>query len=119
MRWSLLKAPEKQTVRQLAKLHEVQQTNKRMCRAFLLINELRWLYLVPKDEAREHLDAWLAWASRSRLKPFVALARTLRKHKADLLAAIELELSNGRLRASTARSVCSRAAPTGSPQPMP
>ncbi|MCA1678978.1 MAG: ISL3 family transposase [Actinobacteria bacterium] len=97
VRWSLLKAPEKQTVRQLAKLHEVQQTNKRMYRAFLLFNELRWLYRVPKDEAREHLDAWLAWASRSRLKPFVTLARTLRKHKAGLLAAIELGLSNGRL----------------------
>jgi transposase len=76
VRWSLLKAPEKQTVRQLAKLHEVQQTNKRMYRAFLLFNELRWLYRVSKDEAREHLDAWLAWASRSRLKPFVTLART-------------------------------------------
>ena len=97
VRWSLLKAPEKQTVRQLAKLHEVQQTNKRMYRAFLLFNELRWLYRIPKDEAPEHLDAWLAWASRSRLKPFVTLARTLRKHKAGLLAAIELGLSNARL----------------------
>jgi transposase len=34
---------------------------------------------------------------RSRLKPFVTLARTLRRHKAGVLAAIELGLSNGRL----------------------
>ena len=49
--------------------------------------------------APECLDAWLAWASRSRLKPFVKLARTLRKHKQGVLAAIELGLSNGRLEA--------------------
>lgn len=36
-------------------------------------------------------------ASRSKLTPFVKLARTIRKHKAGVLAAIELELSNGRL----------------------
>jgi transposase len=68
-----------------------------MYRAFLLINELRWLYRIPTDEAPEHLDAWLAWASRSRLKPFVTLARTLQKHKAGVLAAVKLGLSNARL----------------------
>ena len=47
-----------------------------MYRAFLLYGELRYLYRLPKHEAAERLDAWLAWASRSRLKPFVKLART-------------------------------------------
>ena len=47
--------------------------------------------------APAHLDAWLAWASRSRLRPFVRLARTLREHREGILAAIELGLSNGRL----------------------
>lgn len=96
-RYSLLKRPENQTVSQLAKLHEVQQTNRRLYRAFLLLHELRWLYRVPRDEAPEHVEAWLAWASRSKLKPFVRLARTIRKHKAGVLAAIDLGLSNGRL----------------------
>ena len=44
-----------------------------------------------------HLDAWLAWATRSRLRPFVRLARTLREHRDGILAAIRLGLSNGRL----------------------
>ncbi len=47
--------------------------------------------------APAHLDAWLAWASRSRLAPFVRLARTIRRHRAGILAAIRLGLSNGRL----------------------
>ncbi|MGH8300201.1 MAG: transposase, partial [Steroidobacteraceae bacterium] len=58
-----------------------------------------YIYRLPKQEAPERLDAWLAWASRSRLRPFVKLARTIRKHKAGVRAAIELGLSNGRLEA--------------------
>jgi transposase len=93
-RYSLLKDTAKQTARQLLKLAEVVLTNKRMYRAFLLYGELRYIYKLPTEEAPERLEAWLAWASRSRLKPFIKLARTLRKHKAGVLAAIELNLSN-------------------------
>ena len=99
VRYSLLKDPAKQTAKQLLRLCEVQQTNKHMFRAALLYGELRYIYKVPKDQATERLDAWLAWASRSRLKPFVKLARTIRKHKAGVLAAVELGISNGRLEA--------------------
>jgi transposase len=98
-RYSLLKDTAKQTAGQLLKLAEVVLTNKRMYRAFLLYGELRYIYKLPKDEAKERLDAWLSWASRSRLKPFGKLARTIRKHKAGVLAAVELGLSNGRLEA--------------------
>ena len=97
-RWSLLKAPERQTLGQLATLGEVAQANQRLYRAFLLREELRLLYHLPDPAlAPAHLDAWLAWASRSRLKPFVRLARTLRAHRDGILAAIRLNLSNGRL----------------------
>ena len=49
-------------------------------RAFLLSGELRYIYRLPHPEPVERLEAWLAWASRSRLKPFVKLARTIRRH---------------------------------------
>jgi transposase len=97
-RWSLLKAPERQTVGQLATLYEVEQANRALYRAFLLREELRLLYHLPDPRlAPAHLDAWLAWASRSRLRPFIRLARTLRAHRDGILAAIRLGLSNGRL----------------------
>jgi transposase len=97
-RWSLLKAPEHQTIRQLATLAEVQRENRRLYRAFLLREQLRLLYHLPDPTlAPAHLDAWLAWAARSRLRPFVRLARTLRGHRDGILAAIRLGLSNGRL----------------------
>jgi transposase len=103
-RWSLLKSPEKQSIPQLALLGEVQQANKPMFRAFLLKEELRLLYhLEDPVLAPAHLDAWLAWASRSRLAPFVKLARTIRRHRDGILAAIRLGLSNGRLEGLNSR----------------
>jgi transposase len=103
-RWSLIKSPEKQTPGQLALLSEVQQANKPMFRAFLLKEELRLLYqLEDRSLARAHLDAWLAWASRSRLEAFIKLARTIRRHRAGILAAIRLGPSNGRLEGLNSR----------------
>jgi transposase len=103
-RWSLLKAPERQSIDQLALLAEVQQANRALYRGFLLKEELRLLYqLEDPTLAPAHLDAWLAWASRSRLRPFVRLARTIRSHRAGVLAAIRLGLTNGRLEGLNSR----------------
>jgi transposase len=98
VRWALLKAPENLTARQAAKLAEVQHANRRLYRAYLLKEELRALYHLDDPVlAAAHLAAWLAWASRSRLRPFVKLARTIRRYRAGVLAAIRLGLSNARL----------------------
>lgn len=97
-RWSLLKAPDKQTSDQLFTLAQVGHANKRLYRGFLLKEELRLLYhLDDPSLAEAHLDGWLSWASRSQLKPFVKLARTIRKHREGILAAVRLGISNGRL----------------------
>ncbi len=121
LRWSLLKAPERQTVRQLAALHEVSTANKRLYRAFLLKEELRLLYHLPdRSLAEAHLTAWLAWASRSKLRPFVKLARTLRARRDGILAAIHLGLSNGRMEGlnSKVRLLSHRSFGFHSPQPL-
>ena len=98
VRWALRKAPENLTDRQRIALAQVQQTNAQLFRAYLLKEQLRALYhLDDRTQAPAHLDAWLAWASRSKLKPFVRLARTLRRYRAGILAAIKLGLTNARL----------------------
>jgi transposase len=103
-RWSLLKAPAKQSIEQLALLGEVQHANRALYRAFLLKEELRLLYQLDDPRlAPAHLNSWLAWASRSRLLPFAKLARTIRRHRAGILAAIRLGLSNGRLEGLNSR----------------
>lgn len=98
VRWALRKAPENLTDRQRLALAEVQQTNKRLYRAYLLKEQLRALYhLDDPADAPAHLTAWLAWAARSRLRPFVRLARTLKARRDGILAAIRLGLTNSRL----------------------
>jgi len=97
-RWALLKAPENRTAKQDSALAEVQSANKRLFRAFLLKEQLRELYHhVSPAAAAAYLEDWLAWASRSKLKPFVRLARTIRKHREGVIAAVNLGMSNGRL----------------------
>jgi transposase len=120
-RWSLLKAPERQSAEQLARLAEVAVTNKRMYRAFLLKEELRLLYHLPDpSKAAEQLNAWLAWASRSKLKPFVKLARTIRQHRHGILAAVRLGLSNARLEGlnSKVRLISHRSYGFHGPEPL-
>ncbi|MGO9958333.1 MAG: transposase [Solirubrobacteraceae bacterium] len=57
---------------------------------------MRCIHRLPKQGSAERLDAWLAWASRSRLKPFIKFASAIRKRKGGVLAAIRLGISNGR-----------------------
>jgi transposase len=121
VRWALLKAPERLTARQHAKLAEVQHGNRRLYRAYLLKEELRALYhLDDPAAAAEHLGAWLTWASRSKLRPFVKLARTIRRYRDGILAAIRLGLSNARLEGlnSKARLISHRSFGFHGPNPL-
>lgn len=96
-RWALLKAPESQTAKDQMRLSQVAALNQRVYRAYLLKEELRALYTCSMEAAQSHLQAWLSWASRSKLAPFVRVAKTLRTYREGVLAAIRLGLSNGRL----------------------
>jgi transposase len=96
-RWALLKAPESLRPEERVRIAEVADLNWRVYRGYLLKEELRALYACGPRSAAAHLEQWLSWASRSKLKPFVKLARTLRSHRDGILAAIRLGVSNGRL----------------------
>lgn len=96
-RWLLLKDPDNLSFEENSRLSVLAKVNGRLYRAYLLKEALRDLYAQPVHRAAAYLDRWLAWASRSRLRPFVKLARTIRAHKAGILAAIVFGLSNGRL----------------------
>ena len=96
-RWALLRAPENLRAEEKVRLSEVAQLNARVYRAYLLKEELRAMYRCGPRAAETHLGSWLAWASRSKLAPFVKLGRTLREYRDGVLAAIRLRLSNGRM----------------------
>jgi transposase len=96
-RFALWKNPEHLTARQRLKLAQIKQTNEPLYRAYLLKEQLRAIYRVPTEHAPTLLDAWLAWARRSRLEPFVRLARTITDHRAAIQAAVQHGLSNARV----------------------
>lgn len=94
-RYALWKNPENLTTRQHAKLAWIAKTDPRLYRAYLLKEGLRLVFQLPPDEAPDALDQWTNWARRSRIASFVALQRTITRHRESILAAIEHGLSNG------------------------
>ena len=96
-RFALWKNPERLTERQQQKLARIKQVNEPLYRAYLLSQQLRPIYRVPYQQAIELLDAWLSWAQRCRLAPFVKLARTIRAQRPGIEAAIQNGLSNARV----------------------
>ena len=98
-RFALWKNPENLTGRQQLKLADIKATNEPLYRAYLLKEQLRAFYRVPVEYSKDMLDAWLSWARRSRLEPFVKLARTITEQRAGILAAIDHGLSNARVEA--------------------
>lgn len=95
-RYALLKNPWHLTPAEHDKLSTIQQTNKPLFRAYLLKESLAQAldYRQPW-RARRALEQWITWASRSRLKPFRRVARSIRRHLDGILAYIRTRLTNG------------------------
>ena len=49
-----------------------------------------------EDEVEQLLGRFCSRAPRSRLKPFATLAKTIRKHRQGILAAVRLGINNAR-----------------------
>jgi transposase len=94
-RWALWKNPENLTPKQKKTLAWMQQVNAPLYRAYLLKEGLRSVFKAPSPAAaEERLDAWLGWASRSRLPAFVKLARTIRRYRPRIQATLTHGLTN-------------------------
>lgn len=94
-RYSLWKNPENLTEKQQTKLAWIATTDPKLYRAYLLKEGLRVVFRLPYEEAGEALHRWISWARRCRIPAFVKLQKSIVKHRARILAAIEHNLSNG------------------------
>ena len=95
LRFLLRRNWENLTMRQRETIWALETANRRTFRAFELKEGLRDIFALPLFQARRALDNWLAYASRSKLAPFVKLARTIRGYRASIEATIEWKLTNG------------------------
>jgi transposase len=96
-RFALQKNPWNLGAVEEAKLVEVQRTNRRLYRGYLLKETLAAVL----DRRQAHvaeakLIEWTNWAARSQLAPFAKAARTIRKHLDGIVAYVATGLSNAR-----------------------
>ena len=64
---------------------------------------LRVIFTMPHDAAAGALDRWISWARRCRIPSFVKLSKSIVKHRTRILAAIEHNLSNGRIESTNTK----------------
>lgn len=95
LRFLLRRNWENLTRSQRGVIRDLEHANTRTFRAWQLKEELRDIFSLPLLAARRALDDWLAYASRSKLAPFVKLARTIRSYRTSIEATIEWRLTNG------------------------
>ncbi len=100
-RWALLKNPDDLTDRQALTLAALKATGGKVPRAWAMKEMVRAIFAPGLGErtVADLIDRLLSRLSRSRLKPFVRLGRTIRKHRDGILAARRLKLSNARAEA--------------------
>jgi transposase len=97
-RWALLKNPADLTDNQAATLRKLRRRGGDLWRAYTLKEALRAVFApdLSEDDVAHLLDRFCSRASRSGLKPFVTVAQTIRKHRAGILAAVRLRMTNAR-----------------------
>lgn len=99
-RWALWKNPQNLTDKQKTTLAAIQATNRPLYRAYLLKEQFRQVIAVKGEPGRLLLQGWLRWASRSKLAPFVKLARSIRRHLPAIHNMLDSGLSNARIEAN-------------------
>jgi transposase len=95
-RFALQKNPWNLDAVESNKIAEVQRTNRRLYRAYLLKGALAVIFSYRQPHlARAKLLQWIGWARRSRLAPFKRVAATIREHLDGIVAYVATRLSNG------------------------
>lgn len=94
--WALRKNPWNLTQKEKERLSNLQESNGKLYRGYLLKESFAGILdRKQPNVVKEKLEEWLQWASRSRLEPFVKVARTIRKHLEDIVAYVRWQLTNG------------------------
>lgn len=99
-------------------LEALGKANKRMFRALQQTGGAAGDLPLKPIAVKHALDQWLVYASRSRLAPFVKLARTIRRWQASIEATIEWRITNGLAESNNASIGRIRAAARGFHDPQ-
>ena len=100
-RYALAKNPEDLTDGQRARLEALKKrAGSRLVRAWELKEDLRAVFRAADgSEAAELLDDWMHRAAYCKIAKVVAVEKKVRRRRDDIIAAVELGISNGRVEA--------------------
>ncbi len=92
----MLKNPGDLTDDQATTLRKLKRRGGELWRGYALKEALRAIFAgdLNEDDVSQLLDRFCSKAQRSGLKPFVTVAKTIRKRKEGILAAIRLGINN-------------------------
>lgn len=97
-RYALVKNPEDLTDAQRAKLRELKKAGSHLFRAWELKEDLRAVFRAEgAEEAEDLLADWLHRAAYCRIKPVVEVEKKVRRRRDDVVEAVRLGISNGRV----------------------
>ena len=97
-RYALVKSPEDLTERQKEKPAGLRKAGGRLFTAWDLKEDLRAVFRAEDaHEAEALLAAWLHRAAYCRIAPVVAVEKKARRRRADVIAAVDLGIGNGRV----------------------
>lgn len=103
-RYALRAGAERLDERHRSLVNQLRRNRYALWRAWDLKERLRDLFrTVDPDDAADYLTAWCRSAERSRLRPFINLARLVRRHFAGIIATVTHGLSNSRLEGINAK----------------
>ena len=119
-RWALLKNPADLTAEQRGSVASIAKINRHLYRAYLLKEQLRAVFAVKGQVGRQLLAGWIAWARRSQLPGFVALAKTLKRFQQLIWNTLIHSMSNAASEATNThlRALTRRAYGFGSPEAL-
>jgi transposase len=92
--WPLLHRTENATDKHMEVVNRLRPSEP-LGRAYLMKEDLLDILRGVHGNAGDVLNRWMSWAARSRLKPFIKLGRTIRKHLDGVLALLSERISNG------------------------
>jgi transposase len=94
-RYSWLRNPLEETAKQRREFEPLRQSNLKTARAWAIKETLMDFFRYSQEKrAADHFRSWFGWASRSKLRPIVRLAHTLRSRLDMLLNYCKWPITN-------------------------
>ena len=94
-RWLILRNPRNMTHSQKIASHSLRAEYSDLARGWAMVQAFKELWdFTSETWALKHFKRWYFWATHSRLKPFIELARTLKSHLQNILTYLRIPITN-------------------------